>query len=88
MLYTLLYFDWLIDWCLSPILVVFQLYRGVQYICTLITTRNIQAVINKLELQLCIVIENMVLKTFLIIGIHTELKLLSKTNIFSAYQAV
>jgi hypothetical protein len=39
------------------------------------------------EFQLCIVIENMVLKKFIIIGIHTELKLLSKTNIFSANQA-
>jgi hypothetical protein len=46
---------------LSPILAVLQLYRGVQYICTLITTRNIQAVINKLEFQLCIVNFNCVL---------------------------
>jgi stringent starvation protein B len=28
-MYVLWKYDWLIDWCLTPTLVVFQLYHGV-----------------------------------------------------------
>jgi hypothetical protein len=29
------FIDWLIDWCLMQTLAVFQLYRGVAYLCLL-----------------------------------------------------